>query len=55
VKNEIGLDEFDMELKLKDGNVEYKEGERIRDNKLLLISDTEYFEENVEKLIFILK
>jgi hypothetical protein len=51
VKNAISLNVFDVELFMNDKEVVNREGLRIQDNRILLLSETEYTSPSVSKIV----
>jgi len=55
VKNAISLNVFDVELFMNDKQVVNREGLRIQDNRILLLSETEYTSPSVSKIVIKMK
>lgn len=54
-KNTIGLSEFDAELTMDDNTVQERKDLTIENNKVLLLPDTEYTEDNVSEVTLRMK
>jgi hypothetical protein len=55
VKNAISLNVFDAELFMNDKQVVNREGLRIQDNRILLLSETKYTSPSVSKIVIKMK
>jgi len=55
VKNAIGLNVFDVELFMNDKQIVNREALRIQDNRILLLSETEYTSPSVSKIVIKMK
>ena len=55
IKDDVGLGTFDMKLVLKDGSVESRQDAQVENGQILLMEDTERYEENVKELMLTLK
>ena len=55
VKNTIGLSKFDAELTMDDNTVQERKDLRIENNRVLLLADTEYTEDNVSEITLRMK
>jgi hypothetical protein len=51
VKNAISLNVFDAELFMTDKQVVNREGLKIQDNRILLLSETKYTSPNISKIV----
>lgn len=55
IKNAIGLNVFDVELFMNDKQIVNREALRIQDNRILLLSETEYTSPSVLKIVIRMK
>jgi len=51
IKDDIGLEMFDMKLVLNDGSVEFRKAAQVKDGKILLMKGTKHFEEDIVSLV----
>ncbi|MBC8418771.1 MAG: hypothetical protein H8E10_09285 [Desulfobacterales bacterium] len=55
IKDDVGIKTFGLKLVLKDGSVESRQDAQVENGQILLMSDTEHFEQDVEELVLTLK
>jgi len=55
IKDDVGLGTFDLKLVLKDGSEQFRQNAKVENGQILLMSDTECFEQDVKELILTLK
>lgn len=54
IKDDVGTNTFDLKLVLKDGSVESRQDAQIENGQILLMSDTESYEQDVDELVLTL-